>query len=136
MKLHPFLILLVALLAVPGLKPAESRAGLGSLPAKLYVANTGGDSLSVIDVEERKVVREIRVGSHPHGLAASLDGRRLYCTVESDQSLKFIDPIDDRIIASVPLTGRPNQLAATPDGKWVYVAINDRGTADVVDVMR
>src|SRR5207248_2882340 len=30
-------------------------------------------------------------------------------------------------------TGVPNQLAVTPDGRWVYVAINDKGTADVID---
>ena len=35
---------------------------------KLYVANTEGDSVSVIDLGTRQVLHEIRVGRHPHGL--------------------------------------------------------------------
>ena len=45
---------------------------------KLYVANTGGDSITVINLATRKVVSEIPVGPTPHGLGVSPDGRRLY----------------------------------------------------------
>lgn len=101
---------------------------------KLYVANTSGDSLSVIDLERREVVREIKVGGHPHGLAAAADGRRVYTTVESERALKVIDTASDQIIATIPLSGIPNQLAMTPDGAWLYIALSDKGKADVVDV--
>jgi YVTN family beta-propeller protein len=107
-------------------------AGKGA--RKLYVCNTSGDSLSVIDLETRRAGPEIKTGSHPHGLAASPDGRRLYCSVESDHTVKVIDTASDRILSSIPLTGMPNQLAITPDGKWIYVAIADKGTDDVIDV--
>lgn len=101
---------------------------------KLYVANTAGDSLSIIDLGERRVVGEIQIGKHPHGLAVAPDARTLYCSVESDRTVKFLDTSTDKVTAAVSTTGKPNQLAATPDGKWVYVAINDKGTADVIDV--
>jgi YVTN family beta-propeller protein len=101
---------------------------------KLYVANTAGDSLSVIDLDRREVVREIKVGDHPHGLALSPDERRLYVTVESARLVKFLDTTSEEVAATVSTTGVPNQLAVTPDGKWAYVAINDRGTADVIDL--
>src|SRR5438046_8250807 len=101
---------------------------------KLYVANTAGDTLSVVDLDRQEVVGEIPIGKHPHGLALSPDQRRLYCSVESAQAIIFLDTSTDQIVASVPTTGVPNQLAATPDGHWVYVAINDKGTADVIDV--
>jgi len=114
-----------------------SRAGdPPALPAarKLYVANTSGDSLSVIDLDRRKVLREIKTGRHPHGLAVSPDGRRLYSTVESERAVKFLDTESDSIVATVPCTGVPNQLAVTSDGNWAYVAINSGGTADVIDL--
>ena len=101
---------------------------------KLYVANTSGDSLSVIDLDRQEVVREIKIGQHPHGLALSPDQRKIYCTVESERAIKFLDTATDQIGASVATTGVPNQLAATPDGHWLYVAINDKGTADIIDV--
>ena len=101
---------------------------------KLYVANTAGDTLSVIDLDRQEVVREVPIGKHPHGLALSPDQRRIYCSVESARAVKFLDTSTDNVAASVATTGVPNQLAATPDGNWVYVAINDKGTADVIDV--
>jgi YVTN family beta-propeller protein len=101
---------------------------------KLYVDNTAGDSVSVIDLNARRVLHEIKVGSHPHGLGALPDQSRLFVSVESDHTVKVIDTASDAILASIPVNGTPNQLAVTPDGKWVYVAINDRGTADIISV--
>ena len=122
-------LLAVLISAPPGLAVADSTAA-----RKLYVANTAGDTLSVVDLEQEKVVREIPIGKHPHGLALSPDQRRIYCSVESERAIKFLDTSTDQIVASVATTGVPNQLAATPDGDWVYVAINDKGTADIIDV--
>jgi len=101
---------------------------------KLYVANTAGDTHSVVDLDRQEVVREIQIGKHPHGLALSPDQRRIYCSVESTRAIQYVDTSTDKIVTSVPTTGVPNQLAATPDGHWVYVAINDKGKADVIDV--
>jgi YVTN family beta-propeller protein len=103
-------------------------------PTKLYVDNTDGDTVSVIDLATRTVEHEIKVGLHPHGLAALPDQTRIFVSVESDHTVKAIDTNDDAIVASIPVSGTPNQLAVTPDGRWVYVAIHDRGTADIISV--
>ncbi len=128
----------LSLAAVPLLAVLISAsAGLAAdstATRKLYVANTAGDTLSVIDLDRQEVVREIPIGKHPHGLALAPDHRRICCSVESARAINFLDTSTDQIVASVPTTGVPNQLAATPDGHWVYVAINDKGTADIIDV--
>src|SRR5262249_61580090 len=113
----PGLPLLTVLLAAPA-----GRAADATPVRKLYVANTSGDALSVVDLDRQEVVREIPIGKHPHGLALSPDQRRIYCSVESTRAIVFLDTVTDKIVASVPTTGVPNQLAATPDGRWVYVA--------------
>src|SRR5438445_13657280 len=100
---------------------------------KLYVDNTAGDSVSVIDLGTRKVIHEITVGRHPHGLGVSPDRRRLYVSVEDTHSVAIIDTATDRVIRTIPTTGRPNQLAVTPDGRFIYVAIQDRGVAAGID---
>ncbi|MCI0744517.1 MAG: beta-propeller fold lactonase family protein [Verrucomicrobia subdivision 3 bacterium] len=106
----------------------------GPVTRKLYVANTAGDSLSLVDLERREVVGELQVGKHPHGLALAPDHSVIYCSVESERAIKFIDTATEKVIGMVPTTGVPNQLAVTPDGRWIYVAINDKGKADVIDV--
>jgi YVTN family beta-propeller protein len=120
---------LLAALALAAQGPA---AGAGAT-RKLYVDNTAGNSVTVIDLGTRRASGEIVVGEHPHGLGAAPDGRRIYVSVESSNSVAVIDTRADRILSSISTTGRPNQLAVTPDGRFVYVAIADRGTVDVID---
>jgi len=128
MKACCFLLGLLITCSTPGL------AGDAPVARKLYVANTAGESLSLIDLDRREVTSELQVGKHPHGLAVAPDHDVIYCSVESERVIKFIDTATDQVIAKVNTTGVPNQLAVTGDGRWVYVAINDNGKADVIDV--
>jgi len=126
----------IALMLIAALALAPRGAAFGAGTArKLYVDNTAGNSVTVIDLEARRVSSEIVVGEHPHGLGAAPDGRRIYVSVESSNSVAVIDTRTDRVVASIPTTGRPNQLAVTPDGRFVYVAIADHGAVDVIDTV-
>jgi YVTN family beta-propeller protein len=100
---------------------------------RLYVTNSLGDNITVIDLKTFKVVRDIKVGEQVHGLCAPADGRRLFTTVEAEDKLKVIDTATDSVVDAIPLTGRPNQCAATPDGRFVGVPIRDRDSVDIVD---
>src|SRR2546425_484628 len=60
--------LLAVLISVPAGLAADS-----TVARKLYVANTAGNTLSVVDLDRQEVVREIEIGKHPHGLALSPD---------------------------------------------------------------
>ena len=84
---------------------------------RLYVGNSRGDDVSVIDLASMKVIDQIKVGDRVHGLAIQADGRRLFATVESDHTLRIIDTLTDKVIGTIQLTGRPNQCAVTPNGK-------------------
>jgi YVTN family beta-propeller protein len=101
---------------------------------KLYVTNSDGDNIHIIDLGSFKVIGEIRTAKRPHGAAASADGRRLFATVEEDRTLHVIDTASDRITQSIKLSGLPNQCAATPDGKFVGVPIRGGDSVDIVDV--
>jgi YVTN family beta-propeller protein len=101
---------------------------------KLYVTNSAGDNIHIIDLGSFKVIGEIRTGEHPHGAAVSADGRRLFTTVEGDHTLRVIDTTSDQIIRVIKLSGLPNQCAVTPDGKLVGVPIRGSDSVDIVDV--
>jgi YVTN family beta-propeller protein len=100
---------------------------------RLYVTNSLGDNITVIDLKTFKVVRDIKVGEQVHGLCASADGRRLFTTIEAQDKLKVIDTATGSVVDAISLTGRPNQCAATPDGRFVGVPIRDRDSVDIVD---
>ena len=106
----------------------------GAQNLRLYVDDSGGNDIAVVDLAARKKVGDIVVGAQPHGLAVQADGRLLFTTVESNNTLRIIATSNNKIVATVKLTGRPNQCAVTPDGKYVVVPIRDGNSADIVDV--
>jgi YVTN family beta-propeller protein len=99
----------------------------------LYVDNSLGDDISVIDLGSLKVVGAIKVGNQPHGLCAPEDGRRLFTTIESENSLKAIDTATGKLLDTIALRGKPNECAATPDGRYVGVPIRDGDRVAIVD---
>jgi YVTN family beta-propeller protein len=98
-------------------------------PAKVYVANSAGNDLHVIDPATNKVVKRVEVGPQPHGLAATADGRRMFLTIENgdgeEGELVWFDPATDSVMRRLKVGPRPNQLAVTPDGSIAYVPCDD-----------
>src|ERR1700680_1874059 len=100
----------------------------------LYVGNSMGDDVSVVDLTALKVIGDIPVGKHVHCVALTPDGRRLFTTSEIDHTLITSDTGTHKIIGTVKLPGRPNHCAVTPDGGYVTVPIRDGDSVAIVDV--
>ena len=101
---------------------------------KLYVGNSRGDDISIIDMASLKVSGVIKAAERVHGVCVQADGRRLFTTAETDHTLRIVDTATQQTLATIKVTGRPNQCAVTPDGKYVVVPIRDGDSVDIVDV--
>jgi len=100
---------------------------------KLYITNALGDDITVVDVATNQVIRTIKVGPHPHGIAIPAEQDVIFITIETDPGqLVWLDPVSDKVIRRMELGPRPNQLAVTPDGKFAFVPV-DNGTWEIVD---
>jgi YVTN family beta-propeller protein len=121
------------LLFLPVIVLAEDSATTAH--QKLYVTNSAGDDVTVIDVATNKVLGRIEVGSHPHGIAVPASQDVIYVTIEGSKPgrLVTIDPHIDKVVRSMDVGPAPNQLAVTPDGNFAYVPCSD-GFWDVVDL--
>jgi YVTN family beta-propeller protein len=100
----------------------------------LYVGNSRGDDINIIDMESLNVIGDIKEGDRIHGVCVSPDATRLFVTVESDHSLRIIDTATQKTLGTVSLSGRPNQCAASGDGKYVAVPIRDKDNVEIIDV--
>jgi YVTN family beta-propeller protein len=102
---------------------------------KLYVTNSGGDDVTVIDAASNKVIGRIEVGPHPHGIAVPADQSVILVTIEGSKpgELVWIDPRTDKVTRRMPVGPAPNQLAVTPDGKFAYVPCSD-GYYEAIDL--
>ena len=104
--------------------------GVGSYPqavavspdgSRVYVANYGGDSVSVINTATNAVVATVSVGRRPSGVAVSPDGSRVYVPIE-DSKVKVINTATNAVVATVGVGSYPEGVAVSPDGSRVYVA--------------
>lgn len=96
---------------------------------KLYVANSAGNDIHVIDTSTNRVIQRVEVGPQPHGLAATAAGDRMFITIENTGGdageLLWFDPITDSVTRRMTIGPRPNQLACTPDGRLAYIPCDD-----------
>src|SRR6201996_6500074 len=112
---------------------AVTGAGAATRPI-LYVANSLGDDVTVIDVPTQKVITTIKVGSIVHGVCAPADGRHAYVTIESEHTLKVVDTKTNTVTGTIALPGQPNECAATSDGRYVVVPLlAPQNSAVVID---
>lgn len=125
---------LLAVTLLLGVLAVSSRIlASNSVNPRLYVTNSLGDDISVIDLQTLKVIADIKVGKKVHGVCGPSDGRHVFTTIESENALKVIDTGSQQIVATIHLTGTPNQCASTPDGRYVAVPIHTN-EIDIVDV--
>src|SRR2546430_93904 len=108
--------------------PALSKSAL------IYVTNSAGDTVDVIDSATNNVLQVVHGIELPHGVAFSPDGARVYISNESDNVLDVVDRVRGEILKKVTLSGRPNNIAITKDGGRVLVGIrSEPGVVDVID---
>lgn len=98
-----------------------------------YVTNGEDGTLSVVDVAQRKVIREIKTGKSPHGLRMSPDEREVYVANTGDDSVSVIDVSLAKEVARIPVGNAPAQVGFMPDGLRVYVSSTVENSVAVVD---
>jgi YVTN family beta-propeller protein len=109
---------------------------LAASSARIYVANSAGDTVDVIDPVTNKVVQVIDTMERPHGIGFSPNASRVYISNEGDRSLSVVDRKTGKTMKKVPLSGRPNLFIVTKDGKRIIVCISENpphAGLDIVD---
>jgi YVTN family beta-propeller protein len=101
----------------------------------VYVANTGSDTVSVLNTDNDTIARNIALprGSSPIGVAVSPNGRYLYTANGGSNRVSVLDTRAGRVVASVRVGTQPLSVAAAPDGKTVYAANSGSGDVSVID---
>jgi YVTN family beta-propeller protein len=99
----------------------------------LYVANLWSP-ISVVDVAQNKVIKEIDSGITPHGLSFTDDGSRLFIVNMKSNTLSVIDATRHQVIKTIPVGDNPEYVALTPDERFAFVTNLGSDTVSIVDV--
>jgi YVTN family beta-propeller protein len=115
---------------------AVSPAGRTAVVANYGDKGAPGSSLTVVDLDARKVLRTVDLGEHerPHGLAFLPSGE-LLVTVEQSQAVLVVD-VEAGKVKKVIKTDQPgtHMVVASADGRRAYTTNIPAGSVSVLDV--
>jgi WD40 repeat protein len=103
---------------------------------RLYTENEEDASISVIDVPERRLIRQIAMPHPLAGLAISPDGKLLVAVDDQEPMLFVIETATLEIVKRLPLdrVPEPGQIARySPDGLLLLVTSMRSNTATLID---
>src|SRR6266550_8793130 len=93
-----------------------------------YVSNEKSNTVSVIDTNKRAVIRTIKVGQRPRGIAFTKDQKFVLVAVGDDDTIQMIDTKSNEIVDTLPSGPDPELFALDPGGKLLYVANENDNT--------
>ena len=129
---------------------------IGADNKHIYVSNWGSRTVSIVDLEKNRKLRNITVGLRPNDMALAPDGR-LFIACAGDNTVHVIqtkalekqgpeasparrlwegtrEVISTSLYPQSPEGSTPDGLAVSPDGKTLFVANADNNSVAVVDI--
>ena len=97
-------------------------------PDNKYVlaANWCSYTVSVISVEKNKVVKTVKIGRYPRGIAINNDSTKAYVAEMGGNRIHVID-LQDFTTSYIPIGSNPRAIVLSPDNSTMYVTMNLSG---------
>ena len=99
-----------------------------------YTANVGPGTISVLDLEAKKVLAIIPISKSTQRIALSVDDRWVFTSDQTKPQLAVIDTSTNQVAKWISLPSTGYGTAPTPDGRWLLVALPDARQVGVVDL--
>src|SRR3954447_13869757 len=122
---------------LPGMPPvvdpaniySETRAGrlspvVRDYPSRIFVPNSGSDTVDVIDPKTFRIIHSFRVGREPQHVTPSWDMKTLWVLNDLNDSLTKIDPVSGKATGTIKVED-PYNMYYTPNGKFA-IAVAER----------
>jgi len=92
----------------------------------VLVANWCSYTVSVISVELNKVVKMVKIGRYPRGIAINNDSTKAYVAEMGGNRIHVID-LQDFTTSYIPIGSNPRAIVLSPDNSTMYVTMNLSG---------
>jgi YVTN family beta-propeller protein len=103
------------------------------IPYRIYVPDSGGSTVTVIDPATRRVIATYQSGLNPQHVVPAYDLRTLYATNNQANSLTPINPRTGRPAGPNIGVDDPYNMYFTPDGRYAIVVAEARENLDFRD---
>jgi YVTN family beta-propeller protein len=99
-----------------------------------YTANVGPGSVSVLDLQARKLVTVIPVAPTVQRISLSNDDKLVFVADYTKPQMAVIDTATNKVKSWIELPSIGYGTASTKDGKWLLVALTSVNKVAVVDL--
>ncbi|MER5176507.1 MAG: YncE family protein [Candidatus Nitrosocosmicus sp.] len=100
-----------------------------------YVANSGDNTVSVIDGKTNSVITNIKVGNNPIGVSINPATNIAYVTNAKDGTVSVIDGKTNNVTNTIKVGNNPYDVSVNPATNIAYVANRNNGSISVIDGM-
>ncbi len=101
-------------------RPGELSPTVAQFPTRIYVPNSGSNTVDVIDPVSFKIVEHFAVGRQPQHITPSYDLKRLWVLADLGDSVTEIDPATGKKGQTIWVKD-PYNMYYTPDGQFAIV---------------
>ncbi|HVW87276.1 MAG TPA: hypothetical protein VHB50_21465 [Bryobacteraceae bacterium] len=104
---------------------------------RVYVANSDGHTVTVIDAVAKKRIGEINVGGNHSGpvrVAISPDGKTAIAALQLDHAVSFANTASMKEEKTIPLPGMPVSMTLAANGKTAYCSLQDLDTVYEISI--
>jgi YVTN family beta-propeller protein len=100
----------------------------------IYLTNSDGNSISVIDAATNRVTGTIATCNGPGRIAVTRDGKTLVYNCQAGEAVAFADVGTRKQTTVVPLGGRPLSFTMSGDARLGYAGVQDQDKVFVLSV--
>jgi len=120
--------------SVPTGQPESHMFVISHDGKRAYTANVGPGTVSVLDLEAKKVIAIIPISKTTQRIAISNDDRWVFTADQTKPQLAVIDTATNKVAQWVELPATAYGTAPTPDGRWLIAAIQKTNQVAAVDL--
>ena len=99
-----------------------------------YITNEKDNTVSVVNVEEMKVINTVKVGQRPRGIILSHDSKLVLICASDDDRVEVRDAKTMKLKYHLPSGPDPELIVLSPDDNYLYIANEDDAMVTVVDM--
>lgn len=100
---------------------------------RAYVANIGSGSVTVVDLVQKKVVKDIPTAEGAEGIATTPDDREVWVVNRGADTVSIVNTKTLEVAATIRVAKFPIRVKFTPDGKRALVSCASSGDVAVLD---
>jgi YVTN family beta-propeller protein len=107
---------------------------INSATKRIYVVNHEGDSVTVVDEADGKLVATVVVGEKPQGIAIDAKANRIYVANVHGDSVSVIDGARNAVIETLRTGHNPYALTVNEATARLYAALESEASSSVIDL--